>query len=189
MKQMKDLKRFSKEWWTNYWFYYKWHTIAGIFVVILAIGTIVDVVTRVKPDIDILFASQYAYSDENIENMKAEISNIIDDINNDGAKTVQLATLYTSIEPKDEMQVAALQKLDLEFAAGDSFIFIMDKPLFERSDGNDLFVELKDGKNYILAKEVFDFLNEDMVICVRVQRSNEKADYSNTQKLLDTLIK
>jgi len=188
LKQMKDLKRFSKEWWNNYWFYYKWHTIAGLFVLALIIGTIVDVVTRINPDIDIMVASQYVFADEHVEEIKAKISEIIEDTNNDGRKTVQMSLLNTSTEPKDEMQIASQQKLYLEFAAGDSFIFFMDRELYEVYNGDDLFIELKDGQSFVYAKEIFDFMTDDMVMCVRVQRTKEKADYENTQRVIDAFI-
>ena len=189
MKQMKDLKRFSKEWWNNYWFYYKWHTIAGVVVLALIIGTIVDVVTRINPDINIMIASQYVFSEEQLSEMEVKISNAIDDINNDNLKTVQISSLNASIEPKDEMQMAARDKLYLEFAAGDSYIFFMDKALFDFYEREDMFQELIKEQNYIYANELFDFMNEDMVMCVRMQRSNEKeADFANTKKVIDAVL-
>ena len=188
MKQMKDLKKFSPEWWNNYWFYYKWHTIAAVFVLVLVIGTIIDVVTRVKPDIDITIASKYIYSEEQLSEIETKISDLIDDINNDGVKKVQLFSLNTTAQPGDEMQAAAREKLYLEFAAGDTFIFFMDKDLFDIYNDDDLFIELTSGQNFINAKEVFEFMSEDTIMCVRAQRFKEKADYTNTQKLLDTII-
>ena len=188
MKQMKDLKRFSKEWWNNYWFYYKWHTIAGVVALALIIGTIVEVVNRVNPDIDIMIASQYMFSDEQLEAIKAGVSDVISDINNDDLKTVQIMSLNTSLEPKDEMQAAAREKLYLEFAAGDSFIFFMDKGLFDIYNKEDLFIELKDGQSYIYAKQFFDFMTDDIVMCVRVQRVNEKTNYQNVQQFIDAAL-
>ena len=189
MKQMKDLKRFSKEWWVNYWFYYKIHTIASIFVLALIIGTIVDVVTRVKPDVEVMIASQQMFSDEQVEEMKAKMSEIIDDVNNDGQKSVLLTPLNIAKEGGDEMQIASRQKLDLEFAAGDTFVFFLDKHLFELYNQDSFFIELGNGQSFIPANEVFDFMNEDTVLCIRVKRMKEKADYTNAEKLMEAFTK
>jgi hypothetical protein len=193
MKKFSDLKPFSREWFTNYWFYYKWHTIAGLFVLLLAAITVRDVVTRVKPDIDITIASQFVFPEETVDGLKSKFEAVIDDADGDGRKYIQFNSLNVAIPPKDEMQMAASQKLQLEFAAGDSFIFFMDKELFDIYDSEDMFITLKGGENYIPLREIpglaeFDIINSDLALCVRNLRHDEKeAKFQNTEKIIKEL--
>ena len=55
MKSINDLPRFSKEWWKNLYFYYKWHILIGVIALVLIFGTVFSQLTRVEPDIYILF--------------------------------------------------------------------------------------------------------------------------------------
>ena len=47
-------KIFTKEWWPYFWKYYKWHTIAILFVGGLAITWIVQCSRNVEPDLGIV---------------------------------------------------------------------------------------------------------------------------------------
>ena len=50
---MKKEKKEFQNWWENYWYYYKWHTIAGIFVLVVLIITITECAKTVKPDLGV----------------------------------------------------------------------------------------------------------------------------------------
>ncbi|MBE6619211.1 MAG: hypothetical protein E7626_05465 [Ruminococcaceae bacterium] len=87
------------KWIENFWYHYKWHTIIGLFFVILAIVLVVQLVQREKYDIKIAYAGDFTVmsEDENATLLsdfpeamekisKAFESFISDDINNDKKK-------------------------------------------------------------------------------------------------------
>ena len=44
-----------KEKWQNFWFYYKWHVVVGVVVLLLVIFMVRDFVSRVEPDLQMSF--------------------------------------------------------------------------------------------------------------------------------------
>lgn len=193
MKSFNDLKPFSKEWFENYWMYYKWHTLSVLFVLVIAITSIVDIVTKVKPDINISIATEYSVADDQIELLKKSIEGIISDINNDGKKVCDIQVINASLNPKDEMQIAANQKLFLEFAAGESFIFIMDKPLFDNYAKQDLFMPIKNNETFIATNKISflsetSFKNDKLVLAVRHKRPNEEEKFKTTNEVVSKIL-
>lgn len=192
MKSMKDLKPFTKEWWTNYWFYYRWHTIAGLFALVLIVGTAVDMLTKVKPDISLCFAGEFLLSDEESSLLTERVKQAVTDINGDGEVNVEfLEMVMNAGQAQDEMQMANQQKLYLQFAAGDSYLFVLDRDLFEVYDEQNLFdksgicVETKDCALF----EGTQLLQRDAVLVTRWKRQDKDFDYTTTQQLIDTYKK
>ena len=194
MKKFSDLKPFTKEWFTNYWFYFKWHTIAVLFVLILVVSTIVEVVNRENPDYQIGLVAAFPFAEEFKGELKEKLEISIDDINNDDKKIVQFLDVTTSAAPQDEMQMAASQKLFLEFSAGDTFIYIMDKELYQMYDEQDIFQKIKGEETAIPVSEIdffkdMDVYNSDnLVLCMRHLRQKEKISVDNAHKLLDIIL-
>jgi hypothetical protein len=193
MKSFKDLKPFSKEWFENYWMYYKWHTIGVLFVLVIAVTSIIDVVNKVHPDINLSVVTEYGVPDEQKQFLKTSIESIISDINNDGKKVAEIQVLNASLNPKDEMQMAANQKLFLEFAAGEGFIFIMDKALYENYAKQDIFMPLKNNITFISANEIAfldgtSFKNDKFVFAVRNKRQKEDEKFKTTDEIISKIL-
>lgn len=88
------------KWIENFWYHYKWHTIVGLFVAILATTMIVQLVQREKYDIRIVYAGDFIIEEGDGENAvllsdfpeamdnisKAFEGFIKDDLNGDGKK-------------------------------------------------------------------------------------------------------
>ena len=62
-------KIFTKEWWPYFWMYYKWHTIAILFVGVLAITWIVQCSRNVEPDLGIVCCGSMLYESEKWDNV------------------------------------------------------------------------------------------------------------------------
>lgn len=189
MKAFKDLKPFTKEWYVNYWMYYKWHTIGVLFLLIVVVTSIVDAVNKVHPDINISIVTEYGVADDQKELLKKTIENSISDINKDGKKVAEIQVINASLNPKDEMQMAANQKLYLEFAAGEGFIFIMDKPLFDVYNKQDIFMPIKNNESFIPTNEVSilretAFKSDKFVFAVRHKRAKEDEKFKTTEEIL-----
>lgn len=114
--------------WSNYWYYYKWHTLFGVFVLILLTITLVECAQKKTPDLSIAYASQnYVNTDKFQDDMSA----FIGDVNGDGAEYVFCNNLLLATDVKTEQDLAVSQKLLLLFVDKETRLFIMDRELFE----------------------------------------------------------
>ncbi|MBQ3537237.1 MAG: hypothetical protein IJA39_01540 [Clostridia bacterium] len=136
-------KRFTKLWWEYFWDYYKWHTIATVFVAVLVLVTAVQCVTQTKYDMTITIAGDKYLSEEQKDGLSSALGDIIADCDANGEKNVFLQTLDMGAESANsdpQYQMAVSTKLMLEFTAGESFMFILSKDLMNQylnSDGSE----------------------------------------------------
>lgn len=49
------IKPFSKKWWENVWYYYKWAILGGIVLVILLVMFLAECVFNVQPDFTLTY--------------------------------------------------------------------------------------------------------------------------------------
>ncbi|MBO5408497.1 MAG: hypothetical protein J6A61_03730 [Clostridia bacterium] len=189
MKSMKDLKRFSKEWWKNYFFYYKWHTLIALIAIVLIVGTVIDMATRVEPDIYLLFSGDYVLSDEDRDLLKSRCQQAISDINNDGQIMVQFVEipLLLDSEKTDETTAASNHQMQMQFATGEQHIYVLDRQLFQLYDGQELLdkdtlcVETKDSPFF----EGTALAERDAIMVTRVKRHDFESDFTTSQQLID----
>lgn len=104
----------------NFFYYYKYHIIVGIILLIGIVLTVRGCVTRVDPDFNIAFIGEISYSDTTKlkDTIRAEIPEILEP-GFDGA--------FVSDKADGEQQYAMMTKAVVLFAAGDIDIFILDK--------------------------------------------------------------
>jgi hypothetical protein len=134
-------KKDFKNKWENYWYYYKIHTFAGIFALIVAVVTIRDCAARVTPDLGVMFVTQTAAVPQEID-WNAETEAFLADANGDGKKELLAQTLVLPTEAQSEQDMMLAQKVDLEFAAGDTTLFIFDRACLESYATRDAFEPL-----------------------------------------------
>lgn len=189
MKSMHDLKRFSKEWWKNYWFYYRWQTVIALVVVLLVVGTVYGAVTRVEPDITICFSGNYVLSDEDHALLQERITGCISDVNHDGktvAKFVEIP-LQLDAERIEEMTAAANQQMQMQFATGDQHILVLDRELFRLYnaqgllDTDTLYVETASSPLF----EGTMLQYRDAVMVCRVKRHDYETDFTTSRQVID----
>lgn len=128
---------------SNFWYYYKWHTIAAIFVVAIAAITITECVNRVDPDVSINLVVEKALTAEPLD-FQTRFGEQITDVDGDGNQKVLFNQLYVAAEPKDEQSMAMMQKVDLEFAAGDNNLYLFDQTNYDRYSTRDAFQPMED---------------------------------------------
>ena len=138
---MKKEKKEFQNWWENYWYYYKWHTIAGIFVLVVLIITITECAKTVKPDLGVSIVTKGMISEDYVD-FDGHFDDKLIDINNDGKKHIGATKMFVPLEPQNEQDVAMMQKVTLEFAGGDSSLFIFDKDNMDRYIKQDAFSPL-----------------------------------------------
>lgn len=91
---------FSK-WLDNYWYHYKWHTIAVVFVIIVAIVCTVQLVNRNEYDAVIAYAGSKDVSKKaengdvaEIVTMQLSLKDIVGDVDENGEVSVSLETFF-----------------------------------------------------------------------------------------------
>ncbi len=127
-------KKFTKEWWPYFWDYYKWHTIAVAAAVIAIVSTVVQVANQDRYDGSFVCAGDVAFPMEYADKFESYIEEAVDDIDSNGEKAVLFEQLTFSENDVDAQYSAAMRmKFDLKLQTNESFAFIMDKNLAEKT--------------------------------------------------------
>lgn len=189
MQSMKDLKRFSREWWKNFWFYYKWHVLVIVVVIAAITATVIDMANRVNPDIYILFSGDYVLTEQDHAILKERVEGTITDVNNDGkiiASFIQIPLKLDS-EKADETTAASNVQMQTQFVTGEQHIYVLDRELFnlyysqclldtekllEKTSENPLF-------------EGTALANRDAVMVTRYERADMESDFTTSQQMID----
>lgn len=132
-------KRFTKEWWDNYFYYYKIHTIVGICVLIVAAYLIYSDATATKYDLEIDYISELGMSSEQSDIIKKLAEEVIDDAT--GNEVCDAFVMMLDMMPSNDVQYAqAMQvKLMTEPMYGEAFVFIMTKEYVDMLGEGDIF--------------------------------------------------
>lgn len=106
-------------WLDNYWYHYKWHTVIGVFALIVVLICTLQMCTKEQTDVNILYAGSYSF----VESGGAELSSAIGavmpkDYNGDGRKQAGISSLYVL----SEAQVKALRQELIEAGEENPFI-------------------------------------------------------------------
>lgn len=125
-------KRFTKEWWPYFWYYYKWHVLGTLFALFFILFTFAQCALRPKYDTTLTYAGSKIYDDQSLKAW-AELAqqNFIDlDVN--GKVLVGVQQMNFSNNPATaEYDYAVQTKLDLELQTGETFLFLYDKATAE----------------------------------------------------------
>ena len=130
MEKFKFNSKMDKKWFENYWYYYRIHTIAGIFVVIILIFSLVECANKVYPDLSVSYIGEKVFNEEISANIKQTFVQYVDDATKNGKLDVEFMPITISKEAKSEQDMAMMQKAQLEIAAGESYLYIMYKEYF-----------------------------------------------------------
>ena len=116
----------------NYWYYYKWHTLAGAFILLVLIVTVTQCAHRVNPDVNILMVTgKTLMSDDTQAALEKDLARYADDLNGDGKRVASITPIDLSGGGNPQMQQAMASKLMAMISTGDTFVFFVD------SDGYD----------------------------------------------------
>ena len=148
-------KRFTKKWWQYFWDYYKWHTIAIVFVIVCVVVTVIEVKTQEKYDGSLVTVGRVVLIDELSDKLEKNIEEAIDDIDQNGEKSILIERLMFSDDDEDVQYSAAMKmKYELKLQTDESFAFIIDKTQLERS--------LKNSETQGCFATVSEWLTEDV---------------------------
>ena len=127
------LKPFTREWWENFWYYYKWHTIIGAILLFTAVIFVVDMFGEPKSDFTMMYAGNmqgmgsvegYALEDR--------FKPITSDVDGDGVHFVKSNVIYIDEKEKNSTESAMGVVLDAELMAGETTVFFASDYLLGR---------------------------------------------------------
>lgn len=142
-------KRFTREWWDYFWMYYKWHTIAVVFIVIAVTVTVVQKINAPKYDLTLTYAGTGYISEQSSDKLQKSLSPLCDDVDGNGKKQLSFLQINLSKDSKDaQYNMAMSMKLQLSLSEDETYIFIMDENLVKTYSGDDeqsgVFAPVKD---------------------------------------------
>lgn len=132
-------KLFSQKWWENYFYYYKIHTIAGIFILLTAGYLIYSDVTATKYDLQIDYISELGMSSQQTEQVEILAEGSIDDVT--GNEVCDAFVMMLDLAPTQDIQYSqAMQvKYMTEVGYSEGFVFIMSRKYMEELTGSGVF--------------------------------------------------
>ncbi|MCL2056917.1 MAG: hypothetical protein FWH02_06840 [Oscillospiraceae bacterium] len=122
----------------NYWYHYKWATIAGVFIAVVLVMFIRDVAFRPGPDITIIMVTTRFIPIEYIEDITLEMESRFPDYHGEG-KGIKIAidSIPLSSAADDDIGMVEIDmaynfqmKLMALIAAGADPLFILDPPAY-----------------------------------------------------------
>ncbi len=116
-----------KKKWQNFWYYFKWHTIASTFFIIVLIITIRSCATKINPDLKILFLSSTYISEADINIFQKNISLYVDDYTTNNKVETEINNLPIGGDANNQMTMAYNQKFVAEVSLGEIIFYMCDE--------------------------------------------------------------
>lgn len=190
-----------------YWYYYKWHALVIVCLLIALTATVVSCVNKVEPDLRVLLVSDVAIGEEDKQTFIKTYSQFIEDVNDDGKKHMTISLIqfsnFTSSTMNPELESASEVKLRAELMSGDAQLIIFKDNITEYLEGFGTFADLSkydNDKGYFTLddddKQLLDLTSGDYHVCVRVtsaKATEEQGEalkmYDNAYTVLENMIK
>ena len=168
-----------------FWDYYKWHTLAGLFVAVLISAGIYSASLSNQYGLFATYIGNAELDGYKIEMIKKLLADAFHNINAEDKKTVELHTINYSGDVQISQNFELIQKIDLEFSVGESYLYILSRGIFDMYKEEGLFEPLtglseQDNENISVSAKytkLMALLGEeaanDSVICVRKLRNTD----------------
>lgn len=153
--------RFTKDWWSHYWTYYKLHFFFGVFIA-FAVGSLIhSCVTQIHYDLKIQYAAYNVQpSTENLESFNAYISSISEDVTENGKieTTTDLIVTPSADSSPDAAQYeyAVLTKFMAQIEASENQIYIVDKEFADKLIAYECLMPVKEWADEISDDLVYE---------------------------------
>ena len=144
-------------------YYYKWHMIIAVIMIIVVAYFAVECHNKVEDDITVTaILSNYALSTaaEDVENDMVS-NGLIPDLNGDGTNKMFVHIITFPIKPQNQEEMMAGQQVSVAFAADDSVLFLIDEDLLEMYEDDEIFNDISRVAELQGASEADLYLAED----------------------------
>ncbi len=141
MKNYQDyIPTFSKEWWENFWYYYKWYIIIGLVVLVSVVIIVADMFGKPKAD----FSMMYAGNMEGMGSVEGyaledRFKPITSDVDGDGKHFVKSSVIYIDEKEKNSAESPMGIVLDAELIAGETTVFFISDYLMGRFPQEEMY--------------------------------------------------
>lgn len=121
-----------KEKWQNFWFYYKWHVVVAVVVLLLVIFTVRDFLTRENPDLQMSFVTTQALPQALLDHLSQQLEDagMVPDLNGDGKSILQMNLYQISTDGEESVdyanQISGTVKFSSDLQMGDTVVFLTD---------------------------------------------------------------
>ncbi|MDD3692390.1 MAG: hypothetical protein PHX02_00590 [Oscillospiraceae bacterium] len=115
----------------NYWYHYKWHTIAAVAISIVLTVMIWQLVTRDDPDYRLVIATDSYFSQQAVDKLEAAFEAYGRDIDGDGK--VEVFAEVLTLGGDMQYGMANKTKLIAHLTAADTMFFAFDKKTLEEN--------------------------------------------------------
>ena len=131
---------------SDYVYYYKWHAIISLIVIVLVAIFVRDCANKIEDDLVVTGLLSYYPSIEASENMSADFegAGLIPDVNGDGINQVYINLVTVPLEPSSEQEMMGAQQAMIAMAADDSILFLVDGDLLEMYEEQGAFGDVSD---------------------------------------------
>lgn len=180
--------------WQNFWFYHKWHVLAGAAAILVAVILIVQAVTRPREDYHLTIVTTAYIPESAVELLEQDLAKAGKDLNGDGKVLVQVESLFLGNgQNKGQLEMANQTKFTAVLASGEDLFFAMTPDIYEQMqtalEGDCFFADLavqaagvsEDGSYWnwngreLLQAEEMKGVPEDLYFGVRaIDESKEK---------------
>ncbi|MBR4720496.1 MAG: hypothetical protein IK057_01905 [Clostridia bacterium] len=132
-------KIFTKEWWPYYWDYYKFHTIAVIFVLIIIISTVNECKNQTNYDLTLDVITENYISQDTMDALLNTVCENVEDVT--GNEKVEAYINYIDMNENGDPQYlqAMHTKMTFEASYTDAFVFLMSKKYADYMSENEIF--------------------------------------------------
>ena len=191
-KMMKKLP--LKEKLSNFWFYYKKHTIIGIIATIVISVSVADCVMRVEDDLSVSLFANYGVSQGDIDALKEIFKRYSYDIIENGSVDINIVSYTGDITQEiiDQTAQAAMMKMDLEIASNECPAYLVDEAYKKRMEGaySDIIKDVIKINDIPKISEKLN-LTENIYFVTMTEYKNAQKDkvLMAKYKLIDDLVK
>ena len=140
----------------NFWYYYKWHTIAAAFLIIAILVCSLQMCSKVAVDFQLMYAGGTSISRQSVggdvpayNQLCSLIADYVDDVDGDGHKNIAFATYYLpspdeikAIEADGgEVSYSLMEKdeeaMESRFGIGDYYLCFLSPFVYEQYKGEE----------------------------------------------------
>lgn len=130
MKKPK-MKEETRKKWDNFWYYYKYHVLAGAFILFCISIFVKDMVGKVDYDYTIACVGDYGVAQEDNQKLQKWFEEHAEDLNGDGEVHVEIADYSMpsddSSNPDPQLVMASQTKLMVDMQEGTSMIYFVSE--------------------------------------------------------------
>lgn len=186
----------------NYWFYYKWHTLGGIFLITVIIYLTINYFSKVEPDINVLLKTNNPVSIEMLDKLETVFQQYCGDYNKDKNIVVSVEALCIPADLNSEFIMSNRIKLTADLVNRTSLIIGGDKEYLDSLNPDSFFADIplvnNEGEKYILLNSLQFMtdnkitLDEDVYLALREipdKKDNDLKRFNDNKEFLENVIK